>query len=379
MNKSEDVYRKLAREIDKMPVPFTETASGVELKILKHLFTPQEAEVALNLNIVPETLDRIHKRAKKNGIDLTEKALEVVLDNLVKKGAIMGGRTRKKGKVYSLAQLAVGMFEFQINRLTPGFVEDFEAYVKEQFHKDMFSSKTQQMRTIPISRSVTPDLHVEPYNDIKAYVRELKTDISVANCVCRQSTQVTGSTCRHSDIMETCMQFGTAARFVIGNGSGRRITNEEALAILDRAEEAGFVLQPQNAQSPTFICCCCRDCCHALKIMKMHPRPAELLISSYYTTVDTSLCTGCALCVDRCAMEAISMVDDVAVVNLDRCIGCGVCTTTCPTEALRLHKKDRLHVPPKNQGELYKNIMIERFGLLGTLKTVVRVVSGRKA
>ncbi len=379
MNKNEDVYRKLAREIDKMPVPFTETASGVELNILKHLFTPEEAEVALNLNIMPETLDRIHKRTKKNGIDLTEKALEEVLDNLVTKGAIMGGRTRKKGKVYSLAQLAVGMFEYQINRLTPGFVEDFEQYVKEQFHKDMTGAKTLQMRTIPISRSVTPDLHVEPYNDIKAYVRELKTDISVANCVCRQSTEVTGSTCRHSDIMETCMQFGTAARFVIGNGSGRRVSNEEALAILDRAEEAGFVLQPQNAQAPTFLCCCCKDCCHALKIMKMHPRPAELLISSYYTTVDTSLCTGCALCVDRCAMEAISMVDDVAALNLGRCIGCGVCTATCPAEALRLHKKDRLHVPPKTRGELYKNIMIERFGLLGTLKTVVRVVSGRKA
>lgn len=379
MNKNDDVYRKLAREIDKMPVPFTETASGVELKILKHLFTPEEAEVALNLNIVPETLDRIHRRAKKNGINLAERDLEAVLDNLVKKGAIMGGRTRKKGKVYSLAQLAVGMFEFQINRLTPGFVEDFEDYVKEQFHKDIFRSKTQQMRTIPISQAVTPDLHVEPYNDIKAYVRGLKTDISVANCVCRQSTEVTGSACRHSDIMETCMQFGTAARFVIGNGSGRRITNEEALAILDRAEEAGFVLQPQNAQSPTFICCCCRDCCHALKMLRMHPRPVELLISSYYTTVDSSLCTGCALCVERCAMEAISMVGDVAVVNLDRCIGCGVCTTTCPTDALHLHKKDRLHVPPKTQGEIYKKIMIERFGLLGTLKTVVRVLSGRKA
>jgi len=379
MNKHDDIYRKLAREINKMPVPFNETASGVELKILKHLFTPEEAEVAINLNIMPETLDRIHKRAKKNGINLTEKALEAVLDNLVKKGAIMGGRTRKKGKVYSLAQLAVGMFEFQINRLTPGFVEDFEQYTKEQFHKDIVRAKTQQMRTIPVSQSVTPDLHVEPYNDIKTYVRGLKTDISVANCVCRQATEVTGSTCRHSDIMETCMQFGTAARFVIENGSGRRITNEEALAILDRAEEAGFVLQPQNAQAPTFVCCCCRDCCHALKIMKMHPRPAELLISSYYTTVEPSLCTGCALCVDRCAMEAISMVDDVAVVNPDRCIGCGVCTTTCPADALHLHKKDKLHVPPKTQSELYKNIMIERFGLLKTLKTAARVMTGRKA
>jgi electron transport complex protein RnfB len=379
MYKHDDVYRKLAREINKMPVAYTETASGVELKILKHLFTPEEAEVALNLNIMPETLDRIHKRAKKNGITLTRKALEDVLDNLVKKGAISGGHSRKKGKRYSLAQLAVGMFEYQINRLTPDFVEDFEQYVKEQFHKDMFRTKTQQMRTIPVSQSVTPDLHVEPYNDIKAYVRGFKNDICVSNCVCRQATDATGGTCRHSDIRETCMQFGSAARFCVGKGIGRPITNAEALAILDRAEEAGFILQPQNAQAPQFVCCCCVDCCHALKIMKMHPRPAELLISSYHSTIDPSLCTGCALCVDRCGMEAISMVDEVAVVNLDRCIGCGVCAATCVSDALRLHKKDRLHVPPKTQGDLYKNIMIERFGLLATLKTVARVLSGRKA
>jgi ferredoxin len=379
MNKHDDVYRRLAREIDKMPIAYTETASGVELKILKHLFTPEEAEVALNLNILPETLDRIHKRARKNGIALTREALEDVLDNLVEKGAITGGHSRKKGKLYSLAQLAVGIFEYQIDRLTPGFVEDFEQYMKEQFHKDMFRTKTQQMRTIPVSQSVTPDLHVEPYNDIKAYVRGLKGDISVANCVCRQATEVTGGTCLHSDIRETCMQFGSAARFCIGKGIGRAVTNEEALAILDRAEAAGFILQPQNAQAPKFLCCCCVDCCHALKAMKMHPRPSELLISSYQMTVDPSLCTGCALCVDRCGMGALFIADEVAVVNLDRCIGCGVCTTACVSDALRLRKKERQHVPPKTQSDLYKNIMVERFGLLGTLKTVARVLSGRKA
>jgi NAD-dependent dihydropyrimidine dehydrogenase PreA subunit len=379
MSQRDDVYRRLAREIDKMPVPFTRTVSGVELKILKHLFTPEEAEVALNLNILPETLDRIHKRAKKNGITLTGEALESLLNNLVEKGAISGGRSRKKGKLYSLAQLAVGMFEYQIDRLTPGFVEDFEQYVKEQFHRDLLHAKTQQMRTIPVSRSVTPDLHVEPYNDIRAYVRNFKSDISVANCVCRQATDVTGGACRHSDMRETCLQFGSAARWCIEKGVGRAITKEEALAILDRAEEAGFILQPQNAQAPRFLCCCCVDCCHALKVMNMHPRPAELFTSNYHVTVDPSLCTGCALCVERCGMKALNMVQETTAVNLDRCIGCGVCTIACPTEALRLQKKDRLHVPPKTQSDLYKNIMMERFGLLGTLKTVARVLSGRKA
>ena len=57
-----DLYYKLKQEINKMPIPYSETKSGVELRLLKHLFTPAEAEIALNLNILPETLDRIYKR-----------------------------------------------------------------------------------------------------------------------------------------------------------------------------------------------------------------------------------------------------------------------------------------------------------------------------
>ena len=381
MNTYGDVYYKLQQEINKMPIPYSETKSGVELRLLKHLFTPAEAEIALNLNIMPETLDRIYKRVQKNEI-ITRKELEDVLDNLVIKGAIMGGRlfeSKGKGKQYSLAQLAIGMFEFQVDRLTREFVEDFEQYVKEQFHKDMLSTKTKQMRTIPVSRSVTPDLRVESYNDIREYVKNLKSEIAVQNCVCRQSADVIDNPCRHSDIRETCLMFSGVARFSVGSGAGRKITKEEALTILDRAEEAGFVLQPENVQKPKFICCCCIDCCHALKMLKMHPKPADLFISNYYVTIDPSLCKGCEMCMDRCGMGAISMEDKVAVINRDRCIGCGVCVSACVNDAHRMHKKDITHIPPKTHDDMYKKIMIERFGLVSALKSVSRVLTGRKA
>jgi len=64
---SENIYRKLREEINKMPIPFSETASGAELRLLKLLFTPEEAEIAIHLNIMPETIARIHKRARKSG------------------------------------------------------------------------------------------------------------------------------------------------------------------------------------------------------------------------------------------------------------------------------------------------------------------------
>ena len=56
------------------------------------------------------------------------------------------------------------------------------------------------------------------------------------------------------------------------------------------------------------------------------------------------------------------MVDDQAVVNLDRCIGCGLCVTTCETGAMQLIKKpdEQQYLPPKSGAETYMRIAEER-------------------
>ena len=54
-----DVYQRLRKHIDDMPIPYPETRSGVELRILRRLFTPEEAEVALGLSAVPEPVEKI--------------------------------------------------------------------------------------------------------------------------------------------------------------------------------------------------------------------------------------------------------------------------------------------------------------------------------
>jgi len=115
---TENVYRRLQEHIDNMPVGFPATESGVELRLLQHLFTPKEAEMALHLSAVPEPLKKIYSRAKKGGFSLKE--LGVGLARLAKKGAII--KTEVKGEpAFSKAMLAIGMFEFQANRLTKEF------------------------------------------------------------------------------------------------------------------------------------------------------------------------------------------------------------------------------------------------------------------
>ena len=84
--------------------------------------------------------------------------------------------------------------------------------------------------------------------------------------------------------------------------------------------------------------------------------------SFHYAQIDGDECTGCETCRDRCQIEAIAIIEEKAVVNLNRCIGCGLCVSTCPTDAVRLMKKseDRQYVPPETGMETYIRIARER-------------------
>ena len=53
-----DVYRKLQEHLDNMPVAYPATKSGVEIRLLKHLFTEREAELALEISAIPEPAER---------------------------------------------------------------------------------------------------------------------------------------------------------------------------------------------------------------------------------------------------------------------------------------------------------------------------------
>jgi ferredoxin len=168
------------------------------------------------------------------------------------------------------------------------------------------------------------------------------------------------------------------ARRHVEMGIGRYVTKEEALDILDKAQEAGLVLQPENSRQPEAICCCCGDCCVYLKALKNYPRPADLYLSNYYVKVDPELCTGCQECVERCQLEARVMVDGVATVNLDRCIGCGNCVLICPTNANQLLKKEKEFVPLKDKETVNRKMLSSRMGKWNMLKIRTKMLLGVK-
>ena len=376
MTGQEDVYQRLRKHIDDMPIPYPETRSGVELSILKRLFTPEEAEVALGLSAVPESLDKIRPRLPGR----TEEELERVLDRMVEKGAIFGGPAVSRGgeKLYCRAPLAIGMYEAQVDKLTKEMQQDFDRYLREGFAEALLATKTPQMRTIPVNARFVPDRVVGPYDDARRLVAEGKGPWATRNCVCRQGHDALGIPCKQTTSRRVCLMVGPAAKGSLASGEGQELTREETFALLDRAERDGMVLQPANARDPVFICFCCGCCCGMLKAAKQFPRPAEYMQTNYQAFVDASLCAECGTCLERCPMEALRAGDGTTLVDLDRCIGCGACVPTCTSQAVTLRAKARETVPPKDLRALYGRIMKERFGLLGTAKRIGKVLLGRQ-
>ena len=61
---TDTVYRRLARHLDNLPGGFPPTESGVEPRILKRIFAPEEAALAPLLGLIPETAKVVARRAK---------------------------------------------------------------------------------------------------------------------------------------------------------------------------------------------------------------------------------------------------------------------------------------------------------------------------
>ena len=374
-----DIYRRLQQHLDRMPIPFPATESGVEIRLLKQLFSIEEAEVALCLSALPEPAMKIHKRLKKKKI--TTGRLENILNGLYRKGAIRGVRDRKNpmGRyLYSKVPLAIGMFEFQVDRITKEFAQDFFDYEKEAFADALLKQDTKQMRTIPVNIKIDPEFQVGQYDNIQEIIKESPGPFGVMNCVCRQAKDQMGKSCSHTDMRETCLTLEGAVESMKDLGVCTEITREDALKVLKNAKKAGLVLQPENTQHPHFICCCCGCCCGVLTAAKFYDKPASFLHSNFLAQVDPEKCDGCDVCLERCQIDALSRENGYMTVDSDRCIGCGLCVPTCKQRAVRLIKKDQEWIPPKRSHDMYKQIMMERFGLWGTMKIAGKAILGRK-
>ncbi|MBU1172698.1 MAG: 4Fe-4S binding protein [Proteobacteria bacterium] len=371
--KKHPVYKKLQKHLDQQAVGFPATRSGVELDILGHIFSPQEAEIACVMSYKPETAEIIFKRMEPSLASVDE--LNGHLDRIFSKGGLFS-KVIDGQRHYALAPLVVGMYEMQKNRLTPEFINNFDKYTQERnFGINFLSTERPQMRTIPIAESITMVNHVSPFDQVTLLIKEAREPFAIVECICRKKQELSGSSCDVTKRKETCLTLAGTAEGAIHLGVGRQISRDEALSIIEQNQKEGLVLQPSNSQEPEFICSCCGCCCGMLDMFQLLPKPLDYWASNFHSTVDVDKCNGCGVCETRCQVKAIRVNDKSNLAQVDRnlCLGCGVCIPTCPKTALSLEKNTCEIEPPKRIEDLYDLIMEKKKGPLGKLKVTLKM------
>ena len=373
-SESETVYRRLQRHLDRMPVAFPATPSGVELRILQRLFTPEEAEIALELSAIPEPPATIQRRF---GSRMTLEKLRGELERMAAKGSILAFPVAGEMR-YGKMIFAIGMYERQLKALTPEFERESRQYFDEAFGEAFHTGKTTQLRIVPVNKQIAVERGVTTYDRIRAHVEQSRGPFGTLRCICRHGHDLLGEPCRQTKLRDNCLMIGPAAQWAVDSGTGRAVTREEMLGLLDCADRDGLVLQPENTKSPMFVCCCCGCCCGVLHSAKRLPRPADFFSTNFYAVPDDAACESCGACETRCQMDAIASPEGKAVVDRARCIGCALCVSSCPSGALRLEALDHPKDPPDDTKALYLKMFEDRFGRWGMAKLGARKLLGMK-
>jgi Na+-translocating ferredoxin:NAD+ oxidoreductase subunit B len=353
---SETIFRRLQQKLDQYSMGFPATESGIELTILKRLFSKEDAGLFLSLSheLAP---------AEKIAADLGQplESIAAQLEEMAHKGLLF--RLKKPDRsLYASIPFVHGLFEFQVKNLDREFAELVSRYFDEAFDDAMLAGADFFLRTVPVNESIELSQAIAAFDDAVEILKS-KSKIVVTDCICRKRTEVLEESCGKP--LEACFMFGSMGQYYLDRNIGRAVSQQEAIKILKECQAAGLVTQPATSQNPGGICNCCGDCCGVLKALKKHPKPAEAVFSNYVALSVSDECTGCEDCLDRCEMEAIHMTEqETALVITDRCIGCGLCVTTCPSGAMRLQPKPGdYRLPPSNTAEQMM-LMAQKRGLV---------------
>jgi Na+-translocating ferredoxin:NAD+ oxidoreductase subunit B len=352
---SDDVYRKLAKVLDTLPNGFPSTEDGIEIKLLKRIFQPEQAELFCDLKLTFETAEQI---AERTGRPL--EILEEMLSGMWKSGQIFGVKFDDM-KMFKMVPWAFGIYEFQLPHMDRELAEMCESYMTV-YGRQFFENTPQLMQVIPIEREIPAKHEALTYQRVSAIVENGQSFL-VNDCICKKEQELLENRCDKP--MEVCLAIAPVPNVFDEAKMGRPISKEEAYAVLNKAEEAGLVHLTWNVQNGHFfICNCCGCCCGVLRGINDLNIPASRVVNSYYyAEIDPDLCETCGACADeRCQVNAIQEGEDAYEVIKERCIGCGLCVSTCPAEAIRLVRKPEheLATPPADEMAWYEQRAKER-------------------
>jgi Na+-translocating ferredoxin:NAD+ oxidoreductase subunit B len=349
---SADVYERLRARLDEMTVGFPSVESGAELRLLQQLFSVEEANTYLAMKHgyqypaeVAETLGEDDATVAARMLTMSQKGLLF---------RIRG--THGQPNKYRVLPWLIGIMDVQVDHMTKKYLkESGDFFLNGLRKKTGIIKKLPMLRILPVNENLVAQNRILPIDDAISIINS-KDRISVANCICRQTAQINGSSCSHP--METCLQSDTWADFFVGNGIARYITKEEAIEIVKKNEANGAVIEIMNSQDAEIICACCPCHCVVLALLRVTTDAGRRFVSNYTCGHDDAVCVNCGVCVKRCPIRARKMTEGKMEYKPDLCIGCGLCVSTCQVKANTLSRKaeDQIYIPDASIFDTYDKI-----------------------
>ena len=221
-------------------------------------------------------------------------------------------------------------------------------------HRSVATANPSSSRLIEVNRALPPQVsEVYPTHSVLALLEKLPDNetIAVGHCFCRQQRKLDGDPCRMHMPEEACIGLGPAAEHLIARNFGRRISKQEAIALIKEAEKKGAIHQAGRLvplkdfkvkYENDIICNCCWDCCGVIGNYSRGNIP--FMLKSYYIAEmpDENACNGCGVCEEYCPVRAIA-INEYGIARIDDklCCGCGLCVLHCPEQAVRLKPFER--------------------------------------
>ena len=164
------------------------------------------------------------------------------------------------------------------------------------------------MHVIPVEKAISMENESIDIEHISYWLKRYEGHIGASMCSCRYGRKLLDEGCA-DDPELWCIGVGDMADYCRETGKGRDVTYEEAMEILKRAEDNGFVHQITNidGEGKIFAICNCNvNICNALRTSQLFNTP-NMSRSAYVAHVDKDNCVACGRCVEYCPAGALKL------------------------------------------------------------------------
>ena len=164
------------------------------------------------------------------------------------------------------------------------------------------------MHVIPVEKAISLENQTMDIEHLSYWLKRYEGHLGVGICSCRYGRKKLDEGCA-DDYRDWCIGVGDMADYCRETGRGHDITYEEAMAILKKAEDHGFVHQITNidGEGKIFAICNCNvKICNALRTSQLFNTP-NMSRSAYVAKVEKDKCVACGRCVEYCPAGAVKL------------------------------------------------------------------------